>query len=105
MACILFVYARTSIRAAKANAQRHRDADTGGEGLSLVNENRRRRGVDKKLDQGGSTFMQLASEARVQLLGEKKSGSVPDVEAAKRQSQEDERLKALRAARQGRREG
>ncbi|EME44382.1 hypothetical protein DOTSEDRAFT_98148, partial [Dothistroma septosporum NZE10] len=51
MACILFVYARTSIRAAKANAQRHRDADTGGEGLSLLNEHRRRHGQAPRLEE------------------------------------------------------
>jgi len=45
MACLLFVYARTSIGAAKRNAQKHREAD-GGQ-ISWHNENLRRHG---KLD-------------------------------------------------------
>jgi hypothetical protein len=42
MATILFVYARTSIQAAKRNAQRHREAD-GGQ-INWANENLRRHG-------------------------------------------------------------
>lgn len=42
MATILFVYARTSIQAAKRNAQRHREAD-GGQ-INWANENQRRHG-------------------------------------------------------------
>jgi hypothetical protein len=42
MAGILFVYARTSIRAAKTNAQQHREAD-GGQ-INWHNETRRRHG-------------------------------------------------------------
>ncbi|MCJ1355119.1 MAG: hypothetical protein MMC33_005110 [Icmadophila ericetorum] len=42
MACLLYVYTRTSIRSAKANAQRHREAD-GGQ-ISWKNENLRRHG-------------------------------------------------------------
>ncbi len=42
MATILFVYTRTSIQAAKRNAQRHREAD-GGQ-ISWHNENLRRHG-------------------------------------------------------------
>jgi hypothetical protein len=45
MATILFVYARTSIQAAKRNAQRHREAD-GGQ-INWANENLRRH---KKLE-------------------------------------------------------
>jgi hypothetical protein len=80
MACILFVYARTSIRAAKANAQRHRDADSGGEGLSLMNEHRRRHGLDKRLDEKG-TVGSLASEAKAQLMGRKVEGTGEKKEA------------------------
>ncbi|KAI9729926.1 MAG: hypothetical protein M1818_008366 [Claussenomyces sp. TS43310] len=43
MAAILFVYARTSIQAAKRNAQKHREAD-GGQ-ISWRNESLRRHGV------------------------------------------------------------
>ncbi|KAF2766411.1 hypothetical protein EJ03DRAFT_246397, partial [Teratosphaeria nubilosa] len=56
MACLLFVYARTSIRAAKGNARRHRDADSGGEGLSLLQEHRRRHGQAERLDKGSNTI-------------------------------------------------
>ncbi|KAI9054186.1 hypothetical protein LZ554_001357 [Drepanopeziza brunnea f. sp. 'monogermtubi'] len=42
MATLLFVYTRTSIAAAKRNAQRHRDAD-GGQ-INWHNENLRRHG-------------------------------------------------------------
>lgn len=50
MAGLLFVYARTSIRAAKLNAQRHREAD-GGQ-ISWHNENLRRHGQLKRPEQG-----------------------------------------------------
>jgi hypothetical protein len=43
MATLLFVYARSSINAAKRNAQRHREAD-GGQ-INWNNENRRRHGL------------------------------------------------------------
>lgn len=42
MACILFVYTRTSIQAAKRNAQKHREAD-GGQ-INWHNESLRRHG-------------------------------------------------------------
>ena len=42
MASLLFVYSRSSIQAAKRNAQRHREAD-GGQ-ISWNNENMRRHG-------------------------------------------------------------
>jgi hypothetical protein len=104
MACILFVYARTSIRAAKANAQRHRDADSGGEGLSLMNEHRRRHGLDKRLDEKG-TVGSLASEAKAQLMGrtEDKAGEKQAVEA-KGLSWEEARRRELQGGRSGRRE-
>lgn len=92
MACLLFVYTRTSIRAAKANAQRHRDADSGGEGLDLLAESRRRHGRGEKLDQS-STISELAHGAREQFLGtsqkspEKLKGRSPI-------SESEEKLKA-----------
>lgn len=49
MACILFVYARTSIHAARLNAQRHREAD-GGQ-INWRNESMRRHGQLEKLDE------------------------------------------------------
>ncbi|KAK5138258.1 hypothetical protein LTR08_003319 [Meristemomyces frigidus] len=95
MACILFVYTRISIRAAKENAQRHRDAD-GGQ-LSLLNEHRRRHGQAERLERGGNTVTELASEAREQLLGASKK--VDNVDAAKvgsGRSEGEERLRGLK---------
>ncbi|KAK5116733.1 hypothetical protein LTR62_007407 [Meristemomyces frigidus] len=97
MACILFVYTRTSIRAAKANAQRHRNADSGGEGLSLLEENRRRHGTAARVDRGGSTVAEIGSAVRDQLVGGK-----PGQESAARdssrsaRSEEEERLRAMK---------
>jgi hypothetical protein len=78
MACLLFVYTRTSIRAAKANAQRHRNADSGGEGLDLLAESRRRHGRAEKLDQGSGTLSELVHGAREQFLGSSKSTAKPE---------------------------
>lgn len=80
MALLLFVYTRTSIRAAKENAQRHRNADSGGQGLDLLNESRRRHGLAKQVGSGSEggrmgSVGELASEARAQLLGKKKTGA------------------------------
>lgn len=54
MATLLFVYSRSSIQAAKRNAQRHREAD-GGQ-INWNNENLRRHGQlsrpDKDTDYG-----------------------------------------------------
>ncbi|TID15607.1 hypothetical protein E2P81_ATG07766 [Venturia nashicola] len=49
MACILFVYARSSIHAARLNAQRHREADRGQ--VNWRNESMRRHGLLEKLDE------------------------------------------------------
>ena len=102
MACLLFVYARTSIRAAKSNAQRHREAD-GGRGLDLLSEHRRRHGLEQKVDDGRGTLEQLAREAREQLLGSggagrgKKDGAGMEMSAAGRRMGENEAtLRALK---------
>lgn len=97
MACLLFVYARTSIRAAKANAQRHREVDTGGEGLSLLNESRRRHGMASNVDKGSNTVSQLGSALKDQFVGpgrEEVTGEVARAERAR--SAEDDRLRALK---------
>ncbi|QIW97023.1 hypothetical protein AMS68_002541 [Peltaster fructicola] len=94
MAILLFVYARTSIRAAKANAQRHREADSGGEGLSLVNENRRRHGTAQKLEERGM-LKELADTARQDLFGQSKSAAREVRTAKSGRSEEDERLRNL----------
>lgn len=54
MAGLLFVYARTSIRAAKLNAQKHREAD-GGQ-ISWHKESMRRHGTLERLDDDRETF-------------------------------------------------
>ena len=106
MACLLFVYARMSINAAKANAQRHRDADSGGEGLSLLNESRRRHGMEKRLERGGNTVTELANEARIQLLGcKRKDENVGRVATGSGRSEEEERLRAMRGKRSSSKEG
>lgn len=95
MAVLLFVYARTSIRAAKANAQRHRQADSGGEGVSLSNESRRRHGAGQRLEDGG-TMRQLAGELQKDLFGrknEKNAQPGPDPKAG--ESIEEEKLRKL----------
>lgn len=48
MACLLFFYSRTSIHAARLNAQKHREAD-GGQ-LNWRNESLRRHGQLDKID-------------------------------------------------------
>ncbi|CZT20611.1 uncharacterized protein RCC_06469 [Ramularia collo-cygni] len=102
MALLLFVYTRTSIRAAKANAQRHRDVDSGGEGLSLVNEHRRRHGLAKKIDgDGGGTVVELGRE----ILGgaRKGGGGSGAADDQTNRTEEEERAKVLkmRMARKG----
>lgn len=54
MAGLLFVYARTSIRAAKLNAQKHREAD-GGQ-ISWHKESMRRHGRLERVDNDRSTL-------------------------------------------------
>jgi len=81
MAGILFVYARTSIHAARLNAQRHREAD-GGQ-INWRNESMRRHGQLEKIDEGT-----LLKEA---LLGDK---STPPQEAAARTNAAKKELSA-----------
>jgi len=100
MACLLFVYTRTSIRAAKANAQRHREVDSGGEGLSLLNESRRRHGKMEKLD-GASTVSEIAAGAREQFLGKRKDKEHKDSVVPSGRSEEEERLRAVMGKRGG----
>lgn len=95
MAILLFVYARTSIRAAKTNAQRHREADSGGEGLSLLNESRRRHGAGQRLEEGGM-MRQLAGEVKKDLFGRADEKHVEPAAGAKAgRSAEDEQLRKL----------
>ena len=70
MTVIFYVYARTSISAAKRNAQRHREAD-GGQ-INWANENRRLHGQMDRPD-GGDTgpARGLVEEVKAQIKGEK----------------------------------
>ncbi len=64
MACLLFVYSRTSIQAAKRNAQRHREAD-GGQ-ISWRNESLRQHGVlERPEDQEPVKQLVLGAKNRV----------------------------------------
>ncbi|KAG9243997.1 hypothetical protein BJ878DRAFT_508226 [Calycina marina] len=70
MASILFVYARTSIQAAKQNAKQYREAD-GGQ-INWHNETLRRHGALEKPVEGGiiGELAGLAKERNVPTLGE-----------------------------------
>lgn len=61
MAGILFVYARTSIRAAKLNAQKHREAD-GGQ-ISWHKESLRRHGQLERLDNDRDTLKEALTSS------------------------------------------
>ncbi|KIW05115.1 uncharacterized protein PV09_03671 [Verruconis gallopava] len=58
MACMLFFYSRTSIQAARLNAQKHREAD-GGQ-LSWRNESLRRHGQMEKIVDGDHKLIREA---------------------------------------------
>ena len=66
MAALLFVYSRTSIQAAKRNAQQHREAD-GGQ-ISWRNESLRRHGVIAKPGEKG-TVRELVGEVNQSVAG------------------------------------
>jgi hypothetical protein len=74
MAGLLFVYARTSIRAAKLNAQKHREAD-GGQ-ISWHKESMRRHGMAEKLDDDRGTFKQaLLADVKGKKKGKDEQGA------------------------------
>jgi hypothetical protein len=71
MAGLLFVYTRTSIKAAKRNAQLHREAD-GGQ-INWQNENLRRHGmIEKPAENGKGDAAQVVQELGDQIKGEEK---------------------------------
>ncbi|KAH6875910.1 hypothetical protein J4E91_001986 [Alternaria rosae] len=76
MAGLLFVYARTSIRAAKLNAKKHREAD-GGQ-ISWHKESMRRHGQMERLDDDRGTF----SEALMGDIRKKKQQKVGENQKA-----------------------
>lgn len=84
MAGLLFVYTRTSIKAAKRNAERHRSAD-GGQ-INWRNESLRRHGALEKPEEQSSVKGATNSIGAVVGKGE-------------RLSQEEERLRARKIRR------
>lgn len=93
MAGLLFVYTRTSIRAAKLNAQKHREAD-GGQ-ISWHNESLRRHGQMEKVDNDRSTFTEaLLADVRRERRG-KNSESRGEEGKAERSDQEEELRKLM----------
>jgi predicted transcriptional regulator len=85
MAGMLYVYSRTSIKAAKANAQKHREAD-GGQ-LSWYKEGLRSHGMLEKVEKRGMLG---------QLFGKDTDAKNVDVQRQKEmRKQEEERLKEL----------
>ena len=72
MATLLFVYSRTSIQAAKRNAQKHREAD-GGQ-INWHNESLRRHGRLEGPGEGASVVNEIVEG----LKGEGKGKSVGD---------------------------
>ncbi|KAF2127075.1 hypothetical protein P153DRAFT_424403 [Dothidotthia symphoricarpi CBS 119687] len=91
MAGLLFVYARTSIRAAKLNAKKHREAD-GGQ-ISWHKESLRRHGqLDRIDDDRGSLKEALLGD----LGGRRKKGSEGESEKGRTErSGNDEELRRL----------
>ncbi|KAF1988089.1 hypothetical protein K402DRAFT_419928 [Aulographum hederae CBS 113979] len=94
MAGILFVYSRSSIRAAKQNAQKHREAD-GGQ-MNWLNESSRRHGLLEKVEKEG-TLKQAFTGGRADHT--KPSAVTASRDATKEQ---EEALKSLEEAKQGR---
>jgi hypothetical protein len=100
MAGLLFVYARTSIRAAKLNAQKHREAD-GGQ-ISWHKESMRRHGTLERLDDDKSTFKEaLLGDVSVKSRKEKREAERVRLEQLERdkgtvvRSENDRELRGL----------
>jgi hypothetical protein len=92
MAGLLFVYARTSIRAAKLNAKKHREAD-GGQ-ISWHKESLRRHGQLDRVDNDRSTF----KEAFVGSFSNDKNKKKTDVETEEKRtaySKDEEELRRI----------
>ncbi|KAJ4361296.1 hypothetical protein N0V95_001998 [Ascochyta clinopodiicola] len=91
MAGLLFVYTRTSIRAAKLNAKKHREAD-GGQ-ISWHKESLRRHGQLERLDNDNSTL----KEALVGSFsgGKKRKDSEVEEKLRTDRSKDEEELRKL----------
>ncbi|TGO09421.1 hypothetical protein BTUL_0166g00190 [Botrytis tulipae] len=85
MALLLFTYTRTSIRAAKQNAQKHREAD-GGQ-IDWANESLRRHGqLDAPVEQ--TTVKQLLGTAKDNLEELRRKGNAPERHEVERKLRE-----------------
>ncbi|ORY09355.1 hypothetical protein BCR34DRAFT_568501 [Clohesyomyces aquaticus] len=92
MAGILFVYARTSIRAAKMNAKKHREAD-GGQ-ISWHKESLRRHGQSERVDNDRATFKEaLMADVKGQKEGRKEA--LAEVAGKAQRSREEEQLRKV----------
>jgi hypothetical protein len=91
MAGLLFVYARTSIRAAKLNAQKHREAD-GGQ-ISWHKESMRRHGTSEQIGDDRSTI----KEAFMADVSRKKQEKavVEETKPRAERSAEEDRLRKM----------
>lgn len=94
MAGLLFVYARTSIRAAKLNAQKHREAD-GGQ-ISWHKESLRRHGqLDKVEDDRGTLKEALMGDIQGRKKRERKEGAGEETKAPVERSENDQELRNM----------
>lgn len=91
MAGILFVYARTSIRAAKLNAQKHREAD-GGQ-ISWHKESLRRHGQLDRLDDDRSTLKEAFASSFSK--NKKKTNSEGEEKQRTEYSKDEEELRRI----------
>lgn len=100
MASLLFVYTRTSIQAAKRNAQQHREAD-GGQ-INWRNESKRRHGVMEKPGKEG-TVKELVGQLGEEVMGRKKGEGKAEerVAASKGEAAGEEEIIRARRARKG----
>lgn len=90
MASLLFVYTRTSIRAAKLNAQKHREAD-GGQ-ISWHKESLRRHGQLEKVEDNRGTLKEaLANDFRRKKKDKVDTHEAPHVE----RSDNDQELRKI----------
>ena len=91
MAGLLFVYARTSIRAAKLNAQKHREAD-GGQ-ISWHKESMRRHGQLERVGNDRSTLKEALQADFSRSKKEKVARE--ETKARTERSAEEERLRKM----------
>ncbi|KAF2441966.1 hypothetical protein P171DRAFT_523854 [Karstenula rhodostoma CBS 690.94] len=92
MASLLFVYTRTSIRAAKLNAQKHREAD-GGQ-ISWHKESMRRHGQSERVDNDRSTLKE-ALQADFTRSKKEKVEAKEETKVRTERSAEEERLRKM----------